>query len=136
MRRRTFLAGATGVSVGLLAGCLGGSSPSDFDVGMSANAFEPREFEVSVGGTVVWANNGSRSHSVTAYESGIPADAEYFASGDFDSESAARDGYWDGEGVIDAGEQYEHTFEVPGDYEYFCVPHEGGGMVGTIVVRE
>ncbi|MFC7155192.1 plastocyanin/azurin family copper-binding protein [Halomarina halobia] len=136
MRRRTFLATAVGVSAGILAGCLSSGAPGEFDVGMAANAFEPPEYEVSVGDTVVWGNNGSRSHSVTAYESGIPEGTEYFASGGFESEQAARDGYWDGEGVIYAGETYEHAFEAPGEYNYFCVPHEGAGMVGRIVVTE
>ncbi|MGM0590770.1 MAG: plastocyanin/azurin family copper-binding protein, partial [Halobacteriota archaeon] len=25
--------------------------------------------------------------------------------------------------------------EVPGEYQYFCIPHEQGGMLGTIVVE-
>ncbi len=103
---------------------------------MAANAFEPPTYEATVGETVVWGNNGSRSHSVTAYEGGIPEAAEYFASGGFESERAARDGYWNGEGVVYAGETYEHTFDVPGEYQYFCVPHERAGMVGRIVVTE
>ncbi|QLG64062.1 plastocyanin/azurin family copper-binding protein [Halorarum salinum] len=32
------------------------------------------------------------------------------------------------------GETYEHTFEVEGEYGYFCIPHEGAGMVGTVTV--
>ncbi|WP_241997224.1 plastocyanin/azurin family copper-binding protein [Halorubrum sp. SD626R] len=32
-------------------------------------------------------------------------------------------------------ENYEHTFEEPGTYEYFCIPHEGSGMVGTVRVK-
>jgi plastocyanin len=135
MDRRTFLA-ATGVgATAALAGCFGtGLADSELDVEMFSSRFEPTEFEVSVGDTVVWGNTGSRGHSVTAYEDGLPAGADYFASGDFETETAARDGY--PQGNVPSGETYEYTFETPGEYPYFCIPHERGGMVGTIVVRE
>ena len=141
MNRRSFLAtAASGVTVGI-AGCSNvfgsGLSESDFDVGMRASAFVPAEISVTVGDTLVWGNNNDRPHTVTAYEESIPADAAFFASGGFDSESAARDGYnSDFTGAIDPGNTYEHTFEVPGSYSYFCVPHEIGGMAGTVEVRE
>jgi len=141
MRRRTLLATAGAALVGS-AGCLGtlGSAGAtcgeNCDVGMSTNAFLPEEFETAVGSTVVWKNTSSRAHTVTAYGAGIPDEAEYFASGGFESESAARTGWDDLKGGIDTGETYEYTFEVPGTYQYFCIPHEGGGMVGQIVVSE
>ncbi|PSQ16092.1 halocyanin [Halobacteriales archaeon QS_8_69_26] len=40
------------------------------------------------------------------------------------------------EGVVAGGETYEHTFAVEGTYEYFCIPHEGAGMVGSIEVTQ
>jgi plastocyanin len=72
---------------------------------------------------------------VTAYESGIPDEAAYFASGGYDSEEAAREAWTNLEGAITSGDTYEHTFEVPGTYHYFCIPHERGGMVGTVTVK-
>lgn len=101
-------------------------------------AFEPAEITVSVGQTVVWENVGSVPHSVTAYDAEIPAEAAYFASGGYDSEQAARDGYVASDpdsGAIQGGESYEHTFEVAGTYEYFCIPHESS-MTGTVRVEE
>jgi len=147
MDRRTFLAGATGAAAVGLAGCArlgvaerddsGGADDADYDVGMGAAFFRPGEIEVEAGTTVVFRNTGNRRHTVTAYESRIPEDAEYFASGGFDSERAAREGWMDGfEGHIESGTEYEHTFEVPGEYHYFCIPHEPEGMVGTVVVTE
>lgn len=143
MDRRAFLA-ATGAGAAVsVSGCLGGAigsgglSDADFDIGMSANAFLPEEYEVSVGGTVVWGNNGSRGHTVTAYEGMIPEDAAYFASGGFDDTETARKAWHsDGSGNISPGETYEHVFEVPGRHNYFCIPHESGGMIGSIVVTE
>ena len=32
------------------------------------------------------------------------------------------------------GESFEHTFTAEGVYHYYCIPHEGAGMVGAIVV--
>jgi Plastocyanin len=95
---------------------------------MSQNAFLPKEYEVSVGETVVWGNNGSRGHTVTAYETTIPEAAEYFASGGYDDLEVAReDWHATGGGNISPGETYEHTFEVPGRHNYLCIPHEPPG---------
>ena len=30
----------------------------------------------------------------------------------------------------------EHTFTIPGVYDYLCMPHEAAGMVGRIVVGD
>ncbi|WP_277553121.1 cupredoxin domain-containing protein [Halobaculum limi] len=138
MDRRRFLATAGTAASLSLAGCsavLPSSAADDYDIGMTAEAFRPYEITVSVGDTVVWENTSTRAHSVTAYEEQIPDDAEYFATGDYDSEAAAREA-WDGNaGAITAGQRYEHTFEVPGDYTYFCIPHEQAGMVGIVRVE-
>lgn len=136
MDRRAFLAAGV-AAVGPMAGCgqVGSVSREDFDVGMSSTAFLPRKYEVRVGEPVVWGNSSSRAHTVTAYADGIPDGAEYFASGGFDSESTAREGWIDGKGGIAPGETYRHTFETADTYRYFCIPHEPAGMVGTIVVE-
>jgi plastocyanin len=97
--------------------------------------FDPEDITIAPGDTVVWENVGETGHTVTAYEDEIPDDAEYFASGGFDSEQAARDGYPD-EGDIPGGESYEHTFETEGEFGYFCIPHESAGMVGSVTVQE
>jgi plastocyanin len=95
--------------------------------------FVPKRIQISKGTTVTWKNVGSIAHSVTAYGDKIPDGAAYFASGGFDSESAASNAYPD-EGAIAGGESYEHTFETAGTYEYYCIPHELSGMVGSIKV--
>lgn len=153
MERRAFLARATAVGgfVGL-AGCgaFAGErtlAESDYDVGMAVNAFRPAAVEVAAGDTVVWGNDGSRVHTVTACDAGerdtvaycdgrgIPSSATYFASGGYTSEAAALEAWPDG-GAVSAGEAYAHTFETPGEYPYYCIPHEPAGMVGTVVVTE
>jgi len=39
------------------------------------------------------------------------------------------------EGLIAPGGSYEHTVETAGAHEYFRIPHEGSGMVGTVGVE-
>ena len=138
MDRRRFLAGfAAGAS---LAGCVGQgatTTPTEYDVGMTASAFDPVRVEVRVGETVTWRNTNSRAHTVTAYGANLPEGGDYFASGGFDTERAARSAYFDSlGGALYTGDTFEHTFGVAGRYDYFCVPHERAGMRGVVVVRE
>jgi plastocyanin len=112
--------------------------PDDADhvVEMQAVAFEPAELTVSVGDTVAFEHVGGEAHNVVAYEGEIPEAAEYWASGGFDSQEAAETGWENGEGAVQSGQAYVHTFETAGEHDYYCVPHEAAGMVGTIVVKE
>lgn len=141
MDRRAFLATAAGITSATLAGCFaqGSLSAEEYDVGMTSNAFTPDHHTISAGDTVVWGNTNSRAHSVTAYETAIPGGTEYFASGDFDTEAAARESWTEHNGrdggKILTGQTYSHTFETPGTYSYFCIPHEQV-MTGVIVVEE
>jgi plastocyanin len=87
--------------------------------------FRPQRVEVKVGTRVVWQNGGSVAHTVTTLraKAANPADATVPAGAKA----------WDS-GFIAGGESYARTFSVPGTYRYFCIPHEGAGMVGSIVV--
>ena len=95
--------------------------------------FAPQEITVAVGDTLTLRNFSAESHTVTAYDDGIPSDAGYFASGGFADESAARNDV--AQGLIDEGESFQVTLEQPGTYRYFCIPHEQQGMTGTIIVE-
>lgn len=95
--------------------------------------FDPDALTIAPGDTIRWVNVGTIGHSVTAYEENIPEEAEFFASGGFDGESAARSGYPQ-RGDVVGGEEFSHTFEVEGDYEYFCIPHESVGMIAEVSV--
>lgn len=123
-----------GAALAATAGCLGGRSSADRTVAMAGGlAFEPKTVTIDAGRTVTWSNDSDVEHTVTAYEDRIPDGAAYFASGGFDSERAARNHTT--EGLVAPGGEYEHTFERPGTYEYYCIPHEGSGMVATVGVR-
>ena len=96
--------------------------------------FDPISLRVRAGATVTFANASAEAHTVTADAEEIPGDAQYFASGGFETEDDARDNLADG--IIGQEGEYEVTFGVAGTYEYFCIPHESQGMRGTIVVEE
>jgi len=111
--------------------------PDDADhiVNVQAVAFEPEELTIQQGDTVAWKHAAGEPHNVVAYEGEIPEDAEYWASGGFENEEAAREGWEEGKGAVQSGQSYVHTFEATGTHEYFCVPHEAAGMVGSITVE-
>lgn len=111
------------------AGAEGGSAGADTTVVDMTNgrAFAPGEITVDVGETVTWRNGSLLVHTVTAVsdsatEEGsvrLPEGAEPFGSG-----------------RLGPNATFSHTFETPGTYRYFCIPHEEGGMVGTVHVEE
>ena len=92
--------------------------------------FDPAGIRIAPGDTVRWVQiNGF--HSITAYhprndnhELRIPASAQPWDSDILLADSPMR------------GATFEHTFTVPGVYDYFCKPHEMAGMVGRIVVGD
>ncbi len=91
--------------------------------------FDPVGLAIGAGDEVVWLNMGD-FHTASAFHpdnaqllSGdvprrVPEGAESFHSGML------------GLSVT----EFQHGFEVPGVYDYFCQPHYSFGMVGRIVV--
>lgn len=89
--------------------------------------FEPHVVRIEPGDKVHWVLV-SGSHTTTAYH---PANG--------DRQRRIPDGAkaWNSGFLTDDGRtSFEHTFTVEGVYDYFCIPHEGYGMVGSIVVGE
>ena len=89
--------------------------------------FEPAELTVEVGDTVTWRNIGSIVHTATDDPS----------KANDPSNSVLPEGAepWDS-GNIAGGEEWSHTFDTPGEYTYFCIPHELAGMVARLTVNE
>ncbi|WP_458187337.1 plastocyanin/azurin family copper-binding protein [Haladaptatus sp. NG-WS-4] len=134
--RRGFLLGSAGVAAAGAAGTAsaqeegsGGNESSGGGGGGGSKTvatgpggelvFEPAELSVSPGTTVKWEWE-SNTHNV------IP-------------ESQPDGSSWKGtpggeSKTYDSGYTYEHTFDTPGTYEYFCAPHKSAGMTGTIQV--
>ena len=88
--------------------------------------YEPAAVTISAGQAVRWRNTSALIHTVTADPSRamqaanvrLPSGADAFDSGD-----------------IGPGGSFTWTFTEPGEYRYFCIPHEGAAMTGTIMVR-
>jgi plastocyanin len=96
----------------------------DSDRGAGQNVFSPAVVWLEPGGTVTW-EDVSGSHSATAYHPNNDKPMRMpTGAASFDSE------------LLSEGESFEHTFEEPGVYNYYCNPHEGLGMVGLVVVSE
>ena len=131
--RRAFVLGSAGAA-GVAGAASSAAAQETVTIDMTDDlVFDPDEETVAPGTTVVWENVGQIGHSVTAYEDEIPDEASFFASGDFEDEATARRSYPQ-RGDVAGGESYQHTFEVEGEYNYFCIPHETVGMVATLTV--
>ncbi len=88
--------------------------------------YTPDTVRVQVGETVRWENSSLIMHTVTADPSEatvdgsvqLPDGAEPFDSGN-----------------LDPDQTFEYTFQTPGTYQYFCIPHEGAKMYGWVIVE-
>lgn len=79
----------------------------------SENRFDPSSVTISVGTTVRWINDTSTFHTIT------PSGHSEWARQEMNS----------------SGQTFEHTFQSTGTFNYFCEPHEGIGMTGSITVE-
>ncbi|HEX8803091.1 MAG TPA: plastocyanin/azurin family copper-binding protein [Acidimicrobiales bacterium] len=86
------------------------------DVRAIDNTFDAPAIRVPAGTTVRWTNRGRQDHDV------VPATGEAWGV--------------DPEG-FHPGNVYEHAFDQPGTYRYYCTIHGTAdrGMVGTVVVE-
>lgn len=87
--------------------------------------FDPIGIRVAPGTTVRWVLEAG-AHSATAYH---PANANHAPRIPPDAEP------WDSGILTRPGQRFELRLDVPGVYDYFCLPHELAGMVGRIVVE-
>jgi len=121
-----FLVGSVLFSTGLTVDAPASGEPAVV-VGMTNTmTYTPDTVRVQVGETVRWKNSSDVMHTVTA----DPEEA-------FKKESVTLP---DGAATFNSGNlspsaTFEHTFEVPGTYTYFCIPHEAVGMNGTVIVE-
>jgi plastocyanin len=86
------------------------------DVQMGANGnlvFEPAEVSIAAGESVHFVNNMLPPHNVIVE----------------DHPELSHEGL-----AMLPGEDFEVAFPEPGDYTYWCAPHKGAGMIGTVHV--
>ena len=89
--------------------------------------FVPATLTIRAGQTVTWRNTGAMVHTST----GDPATAQRPEHAVLPDGAAP----WDS-GLIRKGESWSHTFDVAGEYVYFCTPHAAAGMIGSLIVEE
>jgi len=80
-------------------------------ISMGEHFFDPSLLKISVGTTVIWHNFGEQTHDIHARD------------GSFNSP------------LLDQGGTFTFTFNKPGKYPYYCMPHEGDGMFAEIDVE-
>lgn len=86
--------------------------------------FRPRGLLIAPGQSVRWTNRQTGNvHTTTAYH---PANGKPLRIPD-----GAKP--WNSNYLMPE-QSFVVTFEIPGVYDYFCIPHEQAGMVGRIVV--
>ena len=74
-----------------------------------------------IGQTILWTNDDSAFHTVTSEE-----------VGDLDAGQIFDSGLAGPTAMISKGKAFEHTFEMAGEYSYYCILHLG--MKGTVIV--
>ena len=88
------------------------------DVQMGSNGnlvFDPAEVTISAGESVHFVNNMLPPHNVDCGGSSMISGHESLA--------------------MLPGEEFDVVFNDPGDYTYWCAPHKGAGMIGTVHVE-
>ena len=78
-------------------------------------SFRPSSLTIQAGDTVSWIQRDQIQHTSTSGVNSTP------------------DNVWNS-GLLSINQTFEHTFDTPGSFPYFCVPHPD--MTGTIIVEE
>lgn len=112
------------------AGCAAPVGPEATHLGATVTMtddfrFEPAAVTIRAGEAVEWRNASHFIHTATddpkvagqPGDAALPTGAEAFNSGE-----------------IHPSTSYRRVLMVPGSYRYFCIPHEGVGMLGRITV--
>lgn len=104
--------------VALVAVPVAQSYAATHDVIVENFSFFPADLTVQAGDTVRWVWH-SGNHTTTSGDVG----------------SCTPDGLWNAP-VNMSNPSYSRTFDDAGVFPYYCIPHCGGGMSGTITVEE
>ncbi|BAY93157.1 MULTISPECIES: plastocyanin [unclassified Tolypothrix] len=90
-------------------------------------AFEPKKISVKPGDTIEWVNNKVPPHNVVFDTAKNPAKSADLAKSLSHKQL-----------LMNPGQKQTTTIpaDAPaGDYTFYCEPHRGAGMVGTITVQ-
>ena len=90
-------------------------------------AFEPKKLTIKAGDTIEWVNNKVPPHNVVFDPAKNPSKSADLAKSLSHKKL-----------LMSPGQKETTTFtaDAPaGDYTFYCEPHRGAGMVGTITVQ-
>jgi plastocyanin len=89
--------------------------------------FDPDHITIRSGETIIWhsLNPGGHTSTTDPEKASDPSHARL-------PEGAEQ---WDS-GVLASDNEFRLQLTVPGEYTYFCVPHQDMGMIGRITVEE
>lgn len=117
---------AQSAAVGLASLALTGSAFAGANVKLGADngslVFEPSSVTISKGDSVTWTNNAGFPHNIVFDEDAVPAGVNADALSNEDYLNAP-------------GETVTRKFDVAGEYNYYCEPHQGAGMQGKVIVN-
>jgi plastocyanin len=96
------------------------------DVGGARVWFDPIGVLVQPGAAIRWTTR-QNVHTATAYHPDNDNHSLRIPKGATP---------WDSGYLVNSGDAFETVLTVPGVYDYYCEPHEFGGMVGRIIVAD
>ncbi len=106
------------VIITVLFSILGTSfSTAQDTVYMRDNDFVPQQLSVDKGDQVVWVQDGNNGHNTIS------------------GTNCSSNGLWSSQLFTTKGATFSYTFDSVGSFPYFCQPHCGVDMVGTITVQ-
>lgn len=88
------------------------------EVEVDDNEFLPADTTIQAGEVARWTVIGSNTHTVTSGEASASDAGALFDSGN-----------------VTTDDTFCVMFDNPGTYDYHCIPHAAGGMVGTVNVE-
>ena len=100
-----------------------GANVATVNVGMGGATFSPKSVTIKVGESVRWVWIGGNHNVVSG--NGAP-DNKFCNPNNMSGANAP---------VVGAGTTYEFKFTQAGSFPYYCVPHFGAGMTGTVTVQ-
>jgi plastocyanin len=126
-KRRSAMARAAGLAMGMALGTVNNAAfaAETKTVKMGADSgtlvFEPNKLKICKGDTVSWVINKAGPHNVVFDEEDVPAGVKV--------EDISMDGQ-----IGEEGETFSKTFNVVGNYGYYCEPHRSAGMQAQLTV--
>jgi len=115
---------ASGVAASAVAGPAFAAETKEVKMGADSGllVFEPAKTSICVGDSVKWVNNKAGPHNVVFDEDNIPAGVDQEKISMIDEQ------------LGEPGESFTMKFDTAGTYGYYCEPHRGAGMLGTLTV--